>query len=159
MSEAQLELRAAKVRRVIACGVLVAIGAMFWWSGMLGGDQTGAARALMVGIGALWFWGAWELWRGTGRAVFLTDSGLVDSNGVVIAPFDSILAVERGMISMKPSHGMLLKLSHAGPVKWVPGLWWRLGARVGIGGLTPKNATRLFADALELRLAEKDSAG
>lgn len=153
LDDPHLELRASKPRRVVACGGLVVIGAMFLWSGARDGELAGAARALMAGIGVLWLWGAFEMWRGTARSLRLTDAGLVDSSGTEVAALERIIAVERGMISMKPSHGMVLRLSAGAPARWVPGLWWRLGARVGIGGLTAKNDTRRFGDALELRVA------
>lgn len=111
MNGSQLELRASTPRRIIACGVLGVIAGMFWWSAAQDTDMAGAARALMAGIGALWLWGAFELWRGTARWLVLSEAGLADSTGVEIAPLEQILAVERGMISMKPSHGMVLRLA------------------------------------------------
>lgn len=129
MNGSQLELRASTPRRIIACGVLGVIAGMFWWSAAQDTDMAGAARALMAGIGALWLWGAFELWRGTARWLVLSEAGLADSTGVEIAPLEQILAVERGMISMKPSHGMVLRLAASGAPRWVPGLWWRLGTR------------------------------
>lgn len=156
MTQSLQELRASKIRRVLACGVLVVIGGMFWWVGMQDDQMGWPSRAMMAGFGALWLWGAFELWRGTAGAVILNDTGIVDSSGAQVTSIENIAAIERGIVSMKPSHGMLLKLSESGSAKWVPGLWWRLGARVGIGGLTAKRDTRLFAEALEQRIRTKD---
>lgn len=65
MTETIAELRPSMIRRVLACGVLVVIGAMFCWGGARDGDAPIVARALMGGIGLLWFWGGFELWRAT----------------------------------------------------------------------------------------------
>lgn len=107
-------------------------------------------------VGLLWF----------GRALFLTDAArlifdgerLVDDSGAEICRLDEIERVERGFAFFKPSSGFVLTLRAPRPRGWSPGLWWRLGRRVGVGGATPSRAGRHMADALSGALAMR-SAG
>lgn len=155
MTDADVELRPSQGRRVLASTILAGVGLMFWWGAATNPDQVWSARAMMAGIGGLWFWGAYELWRATARAIIMTDVALVDSLGNKIADLDQIVGLDRGVFSIKPSNGVLLKLESGGPIQWVPGLWWRVGRRVGIGGLTPKAQTKMLTGALEMHLVER----
>ena len=38
---------------------------------------------------------------------------------------------------------------------WAPGMWWRVGRRVGVGGLTGGAESRAVADALAAMLVER----
>ncbi|QIE57044.1 hypothetical protein G5B40_17320 [Pikeienuella piscinae] len=101
-----------------------------------------------------------------GRALFLTDAArlifdgerLVDDSGAEICRLDEIERIERGFAFFKPSSGFVLKLTEPRPRGWSPGLWWRLGRRVGVGGATPSRAGRHMADALSGALAMRSGA-
>jgi hypothetical protein len=74
----------------------------------------------------------------------------------VIARWDEIKRVERGALAFKPSNGFLLTLEQPQPRAWVPGLWWRVGRRVGIGGITPAGEGRYMADQIAFRLSQRE---
>lgn len=103
---------------------------------------------------------------GLGRALFLTDAArvifdggrLVDDAGREICRLDEIEKVERGFALFKPSSGFVLTLKAPRGRGWSPGLWWRFGRRVGIGGATPSRAGRNMADALNGALAMRSVA-
>ena len=76
-----------------------------------------------------------------------------DSDGTVIARLDNIEKVDRSAFAMKPSNGFLIILKEPGPRVWRPGLWWRLGRRVAVGGVTNGAHTRPMADMMKLKLA------
>jgi hypothetical protein len=58
------------------------------------------------------------------------------------------------MFDMKPSNGFALKLKKARTRRWQPGLWWAIGRRVGIGGVTPGSHSKTMAQMLEALLAQ-----
>lgn len=149
LSTARMTLQPALARRVLACGLTVSLGLLVWGIAATEPDASAAGRALMVGLGALALWLAVELWRGTARGIELIDGVLQDTQGREIARVSEIAGLERGVFAIKPSQGMVLRLRTPGPVAWVPGLWWRLGRRVGIGGMTPKAQTKALAETLE----------
>jgi hypothetical protein len=109
---------------------------------------------ILVGAGSLWVADAMR--RATASKLELTPLVLRDADGTVIAQVDQITGIDRGFFAFKPSNGFLLKLGEGGARHWRPGLWWRMGRRVGIGGMTPGSQTKFMADVLAALLAQKD---
>lgn len=86
----------------------------------------------------------------------LTTTGLYDHTGAAIAPLDNIDKVDRALFTFKPSNGFLVRLKTPGPRAWQPGMWWRVGTRVGVGGVTSGAATKIVADTLSMMVADRD---
>ncbi|MBE3637823.1 hypothetical protein [Mangrovicoccus algicola] len=107
---------------------------------------------LAVAAGALG--AAWKVWRSAGQGLVLRPDRVVASDGRTVFLLSDVRRLERGVFAVKPANGVVVTLSARDGARWVPGLWWRTGRRVGIGGMTPKAQTRAFADRLEQRLAE-----
>ena len=93
--------------------------------------------------------------RSTELTIELTRSELRDSSGTCIARIEDITAVERGLLAFKPSNGFMLKTRTPGPRVWRPGIWWRIGRRVGIGGVMPGHQTKAMAEILAALQAER----
>lgn len=148
-----LALQPAPARRAVGAALVGALGALVLWLAVVAPPAAALWHGFLLGFGALALWGAARIWRATGQAVELTDAGLRCSDGTMIAAFDEIEAIDRGMFAFKPSNGFLLKLSAPASRAWRPGLWWRTGRRVGVGGLTPRGPARAMADAIQVRLA------
>ena len=108
----------------------------------------------VVGGGAIWM--AERMRRATSNAIELTRRELRDTRGTVLASVDQIVGVDRGMFAFKPSNGFLLKLTDKAPRSWHPGMWWRLGARIGVGGMTPGHQTKFMAEMISAMIAERD---
>ena len=108
---------------------------------------------VMVGLAALFYA---EKSRRTGISeIILTDAGLLTAQGDLIAPTEQFRSVERGAFALKPSNGFTLHLKDKQPRAWVPGLWWRLGRRVGVGGIVNAGAAKFMAEQIALRLAAR----
>lgn len=148
----RMELRATAPRRLIGVTAMTGLGVMLLviafrapgapvWQVVLG----------LFGLAALW--GAKVMWEATSHALILTDDALVDSDGTVVAPFDQIAKVDRSPFAMKPSNGFLLILKEPAPRVWRPGLWWRWGRRVAVGGVTAGAHTKPMADMIAMKLA------
>ena len=99
-------------------------------------------------VGGLALWLADAMRRATALSVELTRDGLRTSDGEIIAALDQIETLDRGIFAFKPSNGFLIKLTQKAPARWQPGLWWRLGKRIGVGGVTPGAQSRVMADLL-----------
>jgi hypothetical protein len=69
---------------------------------------------------------------------------------------DGIRSVERGAFAFKPSHGFTLVMKEKQPRAWAPGLWWRLGRRVGVGGVTSAGQTKFMAEQIALRIEDRN---
>lgn len=82
------------------------------------------------------------------RAVIFEDGRLFDDSGIEICHIDEVTELEKGLHLFKPSSGFVLKLKTKRVAAWSPGLWWRVGHRVGVGGATPGRRAKAMADAI-----------
>ena len=93
------------------------------------------------------------------HGIVLTESELRSTEGDRIARVDEIEALDRGVLAFKPSNGFMVRTRTAQPRAWRPGLWWRVGRRVGIGGVTPGGQTKAMAEILAALMAEREGRG
>ncbi|MFK7835385.1 MAG: hypothetical protein AB8B60_04130 [Sulfitobacter sp.] len=110
---------------------------------------------LVVGAASLWVTDAMR--RATASVIELTPKELRDADGTVIARVDDIVGMDRGFFAFKPSNGFLLKTRSGEGRTWRPGLWWRMGRRVGIGGMTPGSQTKFMSEVLSAMMATRDA--
>ena len=149
-------VQASPARRMIALFVTYALGALMIWLAFTGRPTLGGAIVLVV-MGAGVLWAAERMRRATLMQLELTNEELRDSAGQVLARLDDIEKVERGPFAFKPSNGFSLVLKQKAPRVWVPGLYWRLGRRVGVGGVTAPRETKFLAEHIALVLAMRES--
>jgi hypothetical protein len=149
-------LRPSPVRRALALLFILGLGGICLALAALRppADPVWMLVLVVVGGGALWL--ALRLARATRTCIELTEAGLRDGEGRVLAPIARIVAVERGVFAFKPSNGFLVRLDAPSETAWQPGLWWRFGRRIGIGGVTPGAQGRIMADALTALLVSRD---
>lgn len=114
-------------------------------------------RGLIALLGLAALWQAERLWRATGHSLVLTRGALSDDTGRVIAALSDIERVDRGFFAFKPSNGFLIRLKHPAPRGWCPGLWWRFGRSVGVGGATNGRAAREMADLIAFVLQDRQA--
>ena len=106
-------------------------------------------------VGVLFIWQAqWNL-RVTKHGLYLTKDGLFDAQDSLICPIYNMAEVDRGIFAFKPSNGFLIRLHEPEPKGWAPGLYWRLGRRLGIGGTTHPSQNKELAQALEVLIMER----
>ncbi len=111
---------------------------------------------LVVGGGAIWM--ADFMRRATEGTIELTAHVLRGSDGTLIARVEDIEHIDRGVFAFKPSNGFLLRTKPGTGADrvWRPGLWWRMGRRIGIGGMTPGNQTKYMAEVISTMMAVRD---
>ena len=106
-------------------------------------------------IGALFIWQAqWNL-RVTKHGLYLTKEGLFDAQNKQVCALYNMAEVDRGVFAFKPSNGFLVRLHEAEPKGWAPGLYWRLGRRLGVGGATHPAQNKQLAQAIEVLIMER----
>ncbi|MBK0327083.1 hypothetical protein I5535_07230 [Rhodobacteraceae bacterium F11138] len=150
-------VEASAPRRWIGVGMLAGIALLLFYGVFATpGTLLWQAALIALGLGVLWI--AARLWQATSVRIELTAQGLRDSGGAVIARLADIKSVERGSFAFKPTNGFLLRTYGSVGRAWRPGLWWRIGPRIGIGGVTPGHQAKAMADLLAVRLAERDQA-
>ena len=137
-------------RRLLACGVIYTLGIL----GLYVTFSEPPSPALMVfmvvlGVAALILGD--QLRRATQTQILLTEDALISSDGTVIARLEDVVSVDRGAFAFKPSNGFTLKLKTKQPRSWAPGLWWRLGRYVGVGGVVSAGQAKLVAETIVAR--------
>lgn len=149
------EVGASVPRRWLAVAMQGLLGFMLVYVAMNTPPSLGWQIFLVV-IGFASIGMALRTFRATSVRILLTRDGLHTSTGEEIMPLDVIKKVERGVFALKPSNGFtLIAVSKADSARWAPGLWWRLGRRVGVGGVAPGHQTKAMAQIIEALLVER----
>lgn len=140
-------VNASAPRRVLGVGMLAAVGAIVLYVAFSAPPSMAwLIFLLVIGIGALWL--AARMWQATTLQIELTETELRCSDGTLIANVADIEAIDRGFFAFKPSNGFMLRTATPAPRAWRPGLWWRMGRRIGIGGVTPGSQSKAMAEIL-----------
>lgn len=143
-------------RRWIGIFMTASLGGLLLYLAFTHPPEAFGWQAFLVGLGVFCLWFAQRLHDATTRKLFLTKTAIVDSDGTVLTTIDDIVSVDRGMLAIKPSNGFMLKLKNPAPRAWQPGLWWRLGRWLAVGGVTNSGQTRPMADIISMMIAERD---
>jgi len=148
-------LEASSVRRGFAFVVLLALGALLVYLSFvsLGGL---ASRAILFVFGVLAIFAADRLRQATLGTLELTEAGIQDGEGRVLIEWDNVRSVERGAFALKPSNGFTVHTKDPMKREWAPGLWWRLGRRFGVGGVSSAGAAKFMAEQIAFRIAQRD---
>lgn len=102
---------------------------------------------LIAGLLSLWL--AATLRRAGQDRIVLTNKVLRTESGRVLARVENVHAVERGAFAFKPPNGFLVRLKEPDSDRgWVPGLWWKRGRLVGVGGVVSAGTSRAMAETL-----------
>lgn len=159
MAERELaEITASAPRRVIGVGAMLILGVLLLYLAMSSPPANLFWQVFLLVIGGLALWLSQKMWRATAATLVLTETELREQGGPVLARIEDVVRVERGMLAMKPSNGFNLVLRDKAPRAWRPGLWWRMGRKVAVGGVTAGSQTRPVADIILLKVHQRDEA-
>ncbi|MEQ6204092.1 hypothetical protein ABMC88_13665 [Sulfitobacter sp. HNIBRBA2951] len=150
-------VKASTGRRILGLGSLLLLGVLLVYIAVVQSPEIQWRLFLLVlGVAVLWL--ADRMRRATETQLELTETELRDSDGTVIALVDEIEGMDRGFFAFKPSNGFLLRTKDKGENEWRPGLWWRLGRRIGVGGMTSAHQTKQMSEILAIIMAKRDMA-
>ncbi len=144
-------VQASTGRAVFSYGVLFALGAIVLFTTL---TQPPAVHWMifMLGFGVTMLWMAEKQRRASKLEIILTEDEVVDSEGRVLARIADIESLSRGAFALKPSNGFTMVTRDKGTRVYVPGIWWRQGRRVGVGGITGAGQTKFMAEQIALKL-------
>lgn len=147
--------RASAGRRFLGIGSLGLLGLMLIYIAVV---QSPALEwrvfLLVLGVGSLWM--VDKMRRATASVIELTETELRDSDGTVIARMADIDGMDRGFFAFKPSNGFLLRTTVKGDNNWRPGMWWRVGRRIGVGGMTPAHHSKQMSEIIAIIMAKRE---
>ena len=133
-----------------AFGVISGFGLFLMWIALSGAAPSALGSFIFVVFSLLCFVIVYKIRATQGRGILLTREGLFDTTGRAICALDEIEKIERSFFAFKPSNGFLVRLKTPLETAWVPGLWWRFGRRVGIGGITSVSECKAMADTISI---------
>lgn len=142
-------------RRILATASTGGLGIVILW---IAANGTGNSLPLLLGLlvlAAASLGMAVLVWRATAGVLELTDEVVRERDGRVLCRLDEIKAIEKSLLSWKPAGGFAIVVQEPGPMIWVPGLWWRMGRRIMIGGSTNGGEAKAMADLLLAELARQ----
>jgi len=154
-----VEIRPSAFRRGVSLVAIGAVAAILVSFAVGGQDMSLVWRGFIVlfGLGCLAL--GYRFFKATSVSLQLTKEELRDSTGRVLFRLDDIHRVDRGAFALKPSNGMSVFLKKPGIAAWEPGLWWRFGKRIGIGGATAPAQAKAIVETLTLLQAERENSG
>lgn len=150
-------LEASQPRRVLGVAVQVVLGVTLISLAIGFPREQMIMRLVLLALGGLIIYGGYLTWASTKTGLILTETGLYDGENRLLAALSNVREVARGPFALKPSHGFSLILLAPMGFVWVPGLWWRVGTRVGVGGVTPSQPARFMAEMLAGMVKDRDS--
>lgn len=145
----------SRPRRIVTLGILLSLGVLVILIAFLRPPPEFHWRIMLLLFGAVVIWFADVLRRATLNSLVLTRDHLRDSNGRLLVAVDDIVGIDRGVFAIKPSNGFMLKTATAIGAAWAPGVWWRIGNRIGIGGVTPAGEAKSMAEIITVMLAQR----
>jgi hypothetical protein len=146
------------MRRMSGLTVLITLGGLLLYMGASAASASPLWRIFLISFGVFILWAADRMRRATLSGVVLTVDGLFDTDGNLLAAMDDIVSVERGSFALKPSNGFSVRTVSRQAFGWAPGLWWRYGRRVGVGGVTAAPQAKFMAELLATRLPPRPGA-
>ncbi|MDK3019479.1 hypothetical protein [Pseudodonghicola flavimaris] len=147
-------IEVSPLRRAFGIAVLVCFGAVLIYVALATPPAPGW-QLFLIAVGGLSLWMADRMRRATAQRLELTATALRDDAGLRIVEIADIAGLERGTFAFKPSNGFVIRTRSGAARHWRPGLWWRLGRRVGVGGVTSAPQTKAMAQIIEAMLLER----
>jgi hypothetical protein len=144
-------------RMAIGVASLVVLGGFLLWVVLTSPPDDLGWRTVMFAFVGLSFWGAFEMYRAAQDEIVLTRTAARTASGRELFRVADVRRVERGALAFKPSGGFVVWLDTRQPMGWSPGVWWRYGRMVGVGGITRSTEAKGMAEILDLVLAERVS--
>lgn len=154
-SEILATVMPSTVRRFAGLAMLGTLGGLLVYVAVFTPPAALFMQAFLLGLGALVLWLAENMRRATKYGVVLTADELRSTNGDLLVRVEDMTGVVRGSFSMKPTNGFSVLTKTRQARAWAPGLWWRVGKRVGVGGVTAASQAKFMSEMLAAMLADR----
>lgn len=158
MSEILVKLEPAPHRRWFGVAMLAGLGGLLLYVAIFSPPTVMLEFLGLLAFAGTFLWSGLRLYRATEVSILLTREGLATSSGEIICAIDDIASTDKGFFAFKPTNGFLIRLKTSAPYHWAPGLWWRVGKRIGIGGVTSPRQAKEMVAIIDLFISEREAA-
>lgn len=152
-----ITIRPSQARYGFGLVMIGCLSAVLLWVGLTGPDFSLINRLLVLAPGLLLAYLCFAMWKAGRHAIVLTDDGVFDTAGNALCSIEQIKGIDRSFFAFKPSNGFIIQLKAPMPRAWLPGIWWRVGKNVGIGGIIQGGETKAMSDVINMMLHEDKS--
>jgi len=136
------------VRRAISVAMTFGLGGLLIYVTMAAPPAEILWQVFLLGIGLGALILAEKMRRATARRLILRIDGISDDLGRDLCRMSDVVGVDRGTFAFKPANGFLLRMKSRQAPGWAPGLWWRRGKFIGVGGAIPGQSGKVMAEAI-----------
>ncbi len=143
-------------RRVFATGVTGILGIILIYIAAAFPPAELVWLAFLIALGALCVFWAWRVWQASAAVLELTRREMREAGGRQLFLTDEVDRVDNSPFAFKPAAGFLVHLKTRHPRVYAPGLWWRAGRRVAIGGVTGRAEGKAVVELLNVILADRE---
>lgn len=157
MSEPVAMIYPSPGRRWFGTVTLAILGVLLIYTALANPASALVWTLILMLAGGIAIWGAISAFSATGRGIALTPEGLFDTEGQELARLEDMVSVVSGPLSFKPSNGFTVRLRRRHKAGWAPGLWWRLGPLLGVGGMTTGVEAKYMAELISEMIAARDA--
>jgi hypothetical protein len=157
--EVLARIRPKPARRWFAIGVTGLLAAILIYIAAAFTPVDLVWLAFLIALGLLCAYWAWLVWRATSVSLELTPTELREEGGRRLCAIEDVDRVDSGFFAFKPAAGFLVHLRTPMSRVYAPGLWWRAGRRVAVGGVTSRAEGKAVAELINVMLAEREGEG
>ncbi len=157
--EVLARIRPKPARRWFAIGVTGLLGAILLYVAAAFPPADLAWLVFLLALGLVCLYWAWLVWRATSVDLELTRTELREAGGRRLCAIEDVDRVDAGFFAFKPAAGFLVHLRTPMGQVYAPGLWWRAGRRVAVGGVTSRAEGKAVAEIINVMLAEREAGG
>jgi hypothetical protein len=149
-------IRPKAARRVVATGMTGLLGAILVYIAAAFPPADLVWLVFLVALGALCLYWAWRLWVASGVVLELTRTEMREAGGRQLFAVADVDRVDSSAFAFKPAAGFLVHLTTPMSRVYAPGLWWRAGRRVAIGGVTARAEGKAVVELLNVMIADRE---
>jgi hypothetical protein len=143
-------------RRWFAVGATGLLGTMLIYIAASTPPVDLAWLVFLVVMGATSLYWSWRVWTATATSLELTRTELRERDGRQLCLVEDIDRVDGGVFAFKPAAGFLIHLKAPSTRVYAPGLWWRAGRRIAVGGVTGRAEGKAVSELINVMLADRD---
>ncbi|MEY8098245.1 hypothetical protein AB9F29_12585 [Falsihalocynthiibacter sp. S25ZX9] len=149
------EAKPSAPRRLMGLAVIYMLGGLLLYISFVKPPAELLWQVFLILFGLLIMYLGERMRKATLQSIFLTAEGLVTSDGIKIVDVDNVKSIDRGVFAFKPSNGFTVLMHKKQARAWSPGIWWRLGRRVGVGGVIQASQTKSMAEILAMMVHQR----
>lgn len=143
-----VEVKSSVMRRYSGLAVLFMLGALLLYISFVKPPEDLGWQVFLILFGLAIMYLGEKMRKATLKSVLLTREGIFSSDGTKLVGIENVKSIDRGVFAFKPSNGFTVVMHEKQPRHWAPGLWWRLGKRLGVGGVVQASQTKSMAEVL-----------